>query len=71
MAATSPAAVAQSQAPVQPAPKVSASESKNPTVAAKKKATVKKKSTISCVKGSKLIKVTATSPSCPAGFRRK
>jgi hypothetical protein len=50
---------------VAPAPAPSPSES--PVVAP----VAKKKVTISCVKGKTTKKVTAISPKCPAGFKKK
>jgi hypothetical protein len=66
-----PAASVQSQAPAQPIPSVSKSSVKTPSTVSKPKTNGKKKITISCKKGAKVIKVTSLSPSCPTGFRRK
>jgi hypothetical protein len=42
-----------------------------PTPAATKKPVVAKKTTITCVKGKTVKKVTAVKPTCPSGFKKK
>jgi len=58
--------VALSQPKASPTPTPSATSTASP---ATKKAVSKK--TISCIKGSTVKKVTATSPKCPAGFKKR
>jgi hypothetical protein len=58
--------VALSQPKASPTPTPSAASTTSPTT---KKAVSKK--TISCIKGSTVKKVTATSPKCPAGFKKR
>jgi hypothetical protein len=68
---TPPIAIVNSAEPVTPTPKATKPAAKKASAIAKPKKSVKKKSTISCAKGSKVIKVTSTSPRCPSGYRRK
>lgn len=64
---------------VSPTPSSSASSSSNaqpsqspsPSSSASSKTSVKKKTTITCVKNGKTIKVTGTNPKCPTGYKIK
>ena len=55
----------------QPSAKPSASAEPAPTTSAAPVAVAKKKSTITCVKGKKVKKVTAVKPQCPKGYKKK
>ena len=55
----------------QPSAKPTASAEPAPTTSAAPVAVAKKKSTITCVKGKTIKKVSAVSPKCPAGFKKK
>jgi len=54
-----------------PTPTVNPEPSTAPTVIAKPKSSPNKRSTITCVKGKTVKKVTAVNPKCPAGFKKK
>lgn len=54
-----------------PVPVVTETPAPTPTPTPTPKATVAKKTTITCVKGKTVRKVTAVKPVCPAGFKKK
>ena len=54
-----------------PTPVVTAEPTPTPTPTPTPKATVAKRTTITCVKGKTVRKVTAAKPVCPSGFKKR